>query len=209
MIEKRSARADTVLLIALSVMGMLVGFPVRVHAAPSAQTVLSFGDQSPATGTLDNSTPEVSYTFQCLEGAIGSVQVKTTSGDLKTDIVVVAADGQRLASGSAVGTAPNVSVAESFIIPADGQCTVDLSREGSTSGSYEARLLPGYATLDKWDTFDRSQDPLSLDWGDPYASDTLETAVVNQQLQIKVKTENLLGYATPVDDLTWSDVYMQ
>jgi hypothetical protein len=209
MIGKWNARAVTALLVALGVIGAFMGFPVRAYAAPPAQGVLSFDDHNPATGTLDNSTPEVSYTFQCLEGAVGSVQVKTTSGDLQTDIVVVAANGQRVASGSVVGSAPNISVAEAFVIPADGQCTVDLSRVGSTSGSYEARLLPGYATLDRWDTFDGSNGPLSLNWGDPYASDTLETAVVNQQLQIKVKTDNLLGYATPEGDVTWSDFYTQ
>jgi hypothetical protein len=206
---KWGARAVAALLVVLTVTGAFMGYPARVQAAPPAQGALSFDDANPTTGTLDNTTPQVSYTFQCLQGMVGSVQVKTSSGDLETAITVYAADGQPLASGSGVSSDPNVSVAEAFIIPADGQCRVDLSRQGSTSGRYEARLLPGYANLDRWDTFDGSNGPLGLNWGKPYASSTLETAVVNQQLQIKVKTENLLGYATPDVNATWSDFYMQ
>jgi hypothetical protein len=205
MMVRWSARAVTAVVVVVA----FVGYPMQVQAAPPAQGVLSFDDPNPTTGTLDNSSPQVSYTFQCVKGAVGSVQVATSSGDLQTDIAVYAADGQALATGGLAGSNPNVSVAEAFTIPADGQCKVDLSRQGSTSGSYAARLLPGYANLDRWDTFDGTNGALGLDWGDPYSSDTLETSVVNQQLQIKVKTENLLGYATPVGDVSWSDFYAQ
>jgi len=206
MIGKWGARAVTAVLV---VVAAFMGFPTLAQAAPPAQGVLSFDDPNPVTGTLDDSSPQVSYTFACVEGTVGSVQVTTTSGDLETNIAVYAANGQPLTSGGLASSNPNVSVAEAFTVPGGGQCRVDLSRQGSTSGSYQVRLLPGYAKLDRWDTFDGSSGALGLDWGDPYTSDTLETLVVNQQLQIRVKTENLLGYATPVDEVSWSDFYAQ
>ena len=71
------------------------------------------------------------------------------------------------------------------------------------------RLLPGYANLTKYETFDTPDDPLQMSW-EPYASESMTVATVAQQLQIQVFADNLLGYAVPSgDDLVWDDFYIQ
>ncbi len=185
--------------------------PGRAAAAPPAQGGrLSFDDTSPTPGTLDAATPQVSYTFACFQDGIGSVAVHTTSGDLAVDITVIDPSSRPFASGRVVSTNPNIAAAEAFVMPADGQCAVTLARSGSTSGAYEIRLLPGYAGLDVWDTFDNNpNDPLQLTWA-PYKSDTMQVNTVNGQLRMDVTTDNLLGYAEPTADaLNWSDYYIQ
>lgn len=201
-------------LLALLLVGMLlagwVNLPQPAQAAPLAQGgMLSFTDPLPASGTLDSATPQVTYSFACTETGVASVAAETTAGDLEIEILVQAPGGRLLAQGGVLSRNPNRSVAEAFEMPLDGTCTVTLRRLGATAGSYEVRLLPGFAQLDKLDFFDGSESPLAMYW-EPYASDSMTVARVGQRLQIQVFTDNLLGYAVPTgDDLKWTDLYIQ
>lgn len=187
-----------------------VGTITGVAASPPAQTgVLSITDRAPLSGGLGAATPQTTYQFDCTAGGVASVRVETTSGDLETAITVMDASGGILAQGGRVSAAPNVAVAEAFEMPANERCQVTLARVGDTSGQYAVRLLPGYATLAKYDTFDNPEDPLQMVW-EPYASESMTVATIGQRLQIQVFTDNLLGYAIPSgDDVQWGDFYAQ
>jgi len=88
--------------------------------------------------------------------------VQTTSGDLVVDAIVRDPQGNPFAYGTVVPGTPSVTVSEGFTMPTDGHCTAVLTRQGNTAGTFEARLLPGYASLTKWDTFGPNMDSLHM-----------------------------------------------
>ncbi|MBI5958925.1 MAG: hypothetical protein HY866_09335, partial [Chloroflexi bacterium] len=186
-----------------------LGIIPTAQAAPPAQGTLAFDDEQPLTGSLGAGVDQALFTFACRQTGVGSVHVVTTSGDLEVQIAVLDPANQPFATGGKVSSDPNVSTAEAFVSAVDGECAVQLSRVGQTQGDYAIRLLPGYAQLDKWDTFNGSTDGLNMYW-EPYASDTLQVDTLNQQLLVNVTTENMLGYAVPDgENLIWSDLYIQ
>ena len=203
-------RQVTAVMLAVTALAVAVIGPGGAAAAPPAQGTLSFDDAGPASGALDSATPQVGYSFQCFEDGVGSVVVTTTAGDLAVEVSVLDPTGRMFASGREVSSSPTITAAEAFVMPSGGQCTVNVARSGATSGSYEIRLLPGYAGLDVWDTFDGdTSDPLQLTW-DYYQSESMEVEAVNGQLRMDLTTDNLLGYAEPSGkNLIWSDYYIQ
>lgn len=196
------------LLLVLVIGGMAL-VPRAVQAAPSAQLSLSFDDPAPLAGQLDAATSQVTYSFECTATGIGSLVVQTTSGDLVVDATLQDAQGSPFAYGTVVPGTPGVTVSEGFIMPADGPCTVTLTRQGNTAGSYDVRLLPGYAGLTRWDTFSPSTDSLHMEW-EPYASANMTVTILREQLRIEVMKDNLVAYALPTGDgLIWDDSYIQ
>lgn len=196
------------LLLVLVIGGMAL-VPRAVQAAPSAQLSLSFDDPAPLAGQLDAATSQVTYSFECTATGIGSLVVQTTSGDLVVDATLQDAQGSPFAYGTVVPGTSGVTVSEGFTMPADGPCTVTLTRQGNTAGSYDVRLLPGYAGLTRWDTFSPSTDSLHMEW-EPYASANMTVTILREQLRIEVMKDNLVAYALPTGDgLIWDDSYIQ
>ncbi len=196
-------------LVMMAVVAVALGVMSDAQAAPPAQMLLSFDDDAPTRGRLDAGTSEALYEFECVEGGIGSVIVTTTSGDLEIRLDVLNAVLQTIGRGATVSESPFVAVAEAFEMPADGLCVVRLRRVGGTSGTYDVRLLPGFAQLHKWDTFSGMVDDLHMTW-EPYASNNMTVTMRNEQLRLEVLTDNLLAYAMPSgDDVVWSDSYIQ
>jgi hypothetical protein len=190
------------------VVSAALGVLPTAQAAPPAQETLVFGDPAPIAGSLGPGADQAAYTFECLRDTVASVHVLTTGGDLEVQIDVIDSGGQPLASGGKISGDPNVSIAEAFVIPMGGACSIQLSRVGQTQGDYEVRLLPGYAQIDKFDTFSGAAQGLEMYW-QPYQSDTLQVETINQQLLVNVTTDNMLGYAVPDgDNLTWTDLYI-
>ncbi len=181
------------------------------YAAPSAQGVLTFGDPTPVNGTMNDALPEALYAFDCFQNTPGSVVVRTVEGDLRVQITVQDGTGATIGQGGVVRENPNVSTVALFQPTNDGLCMLTLSREGTTSGAYTLRLLPGYEKLDVFDRFDGGEtNNLGLLW-EPYSSENMTVDLVNDQLQIRVLTENLQGYAVPTleEDRIWSDFFIQ
>lgn len=209
--HRRIAQGRWVAVVMLVSAGFLAGVAPggAIMAAPAAQQTITVGAEQPVVVSLDGAAPQVSYRFECFANGVASVYTETTSGDLMVEIAVLDPNAVPFASGGVEQKNPNISVVEAFIMPADGSCTITLSRVGDTAGSAALRLLPGYALLDKWDAFDGSGPPLRMDWS-PYLSDTLEVDIRDQQLAVTVMSDNLLGYVLPEDDgLDWADVYIQ
>lgn len=199
----------SIAMLAVLMIGGVALSPRAVQAAPSVQLSLSFDDSAPLSGQLDAATPQVEYSFECLATGIGSLVVQTTSGDLVVDAAVRDAQGSPFAYGTVVPGTPSVTVSEGFTMPADGPCTVTLTRQDNTAGTYDVRLLPGYAGLTKWDTFGPSMDSLHMEW-EPYASANMTVTTFGEQLRIEVMKGNFIALALPTgDDLLWGDSYIQ
>lgn len=194
----------------LAGMAVAISSSAGVEAAPPSQgDRLTFTDIAPATGTLDANTPQAIYTFACVGTGLASVVAETTSGDLETTLIVTTAQGAAIAQGSLVSGNPNISAAETFEMPAGGLCQVLVQRVGNTSGGYALRLLPGFATLAKYDRFDDPNDPLQMYW-EPFASANVTVTPANQALEIQVLVDNMIGYALPSGANTvWDDFYVQ
>ncbi len=206
---RHSGRVVTGIGLLVLVIGGMALAPRAVQAAPSAQLSLSFDDAAPLSGRLDAATPQAEYSFECAATGIGSLVVQTTSGDLVVDATVQDAQGYPFAYGTVVPGTASVTVSEGFSMPADGPCTVTLARQGNSAGTYDVRLLPGYAGLTKWDTFGPSTDSLHMEW-EPYASANMTVTTFSGQLRIEVMKDNLVAYALPTgDDLVWGDSYIQ
>ncbi len=196
-------------LVLVLVMGGLVLVPRAVQAAPSAQLSFSFDDPGPLSGQLDAAAPQGVYSFECTATGVGSLVVQTTSGDLVVDAIVRDPQGNPFAYGTVVPGTPSVTVSEGFTMPTDGHCTAVLTRQGNTAGTFEARLLPGYASLTKWDTFGPNMDSLHMEW-EPYASANMTVTILRERLRIEVMKDNLVAFALPTgDDLIWDDSYIQ
>lgn len=206
--QRRNVRMAAGLLLVIALVGG-AGIIPAAQAAPAAQAGrLSYTDPGPVAGSLDATTPEAVYQFDCAPGGVASVRVETTSGDLAVDILVQTPDGRTIAQGGSVSSDPNVSLVEAFEAESGGTCVVTLTRSGDTSGAYDVWLLPGYADLATFDTFNDTDAPLGLTWA-PYASESMTVATVGQQLQIQVFAENLLGYAVPDESMGVADYFVQ
>jgi hypothetical protein len=174
------------------------------------QATLSFDSESPLTITLDGTTPVQSFTFHCTRNKVASVSVETISGDLVVAASLLDPNGSPFTQGAQVSSHPNITIAEAFIIPASGDCTLKLSRSGNTSGSAQVRLLSGYAHLARWDNFDKTANPLRMNWTD-YADLSIDARVlVDQRLRLQIVYDNVLAFIVPDDpDLSLTDLYIQ
>jgi hypothetical protein len=207
MMIRRQGLARVLVLFALAAAFYL---PPGADAAPPAQQQLLFDQEFPASVMLSDATPQLAFAFPCTERKVASVYAETVAGDLAIEVTVLAPNGSPFAYGTTVSSEPNITVAEAFIIPATGQCTLNLSRVGNTSGRAELRLLSGYARLTRWDAFDGVTSPLRMAW-EPYASENMEVDVSpDGRLRIHIIKDNLIGHASPEDaDLVLDDMYIQ
>ncbi|MCL4237760.1 MAG: hypothetical protein KJ047_05885 [Anaerolineae bacterium] len=204
--ERVIASLGLVLVLAMGGMALV---PRAVQAAPTAQLSFSFDDPGPISGQLDAAIPQAVYSFECKATGVGSLVVRTTSGDLAVDATLQDPQGNPFAYGTVVPGTPGVTVSEAFTMPADGVCTATLTRQGNTAGTFEARLLPGFAGLTKWDTFGPSTDSLHMEW-EPYASANMTVTIFKEQLRLEVMKDNLVAFTLPTgDDLIWDDSYIQ
>jgi hypothetical protein len=193
---------------------LAVGFllPTAFPPSPVAaqQATLPFDSESPLTITLDSATPVQSFTFRCTRNKVASVSVETISGDLVVAASLLDPNGTPFTQGVQVSSSPNITIAEAFIIPASGDCTLKLSRRGNTSGNAQLRLLSGYAHLARWDNFDKAASPLRMTWTD-YMDLNIDVCVlVDQRLRLQIVYDNVLAFIVPDDpDLSLSDLYIQ
>lgn len=186
--------------------------PTFFLPAPVAaqQEMLAFDSEFPLTISLDGTTPVQSFTFRCTKDRVASVYIETVSGDLIAAASVLDPNGSPFAQGIPVSSHPNITIAEAFIIPANGDCELKLSRSGNTSGSAQLRLLSGYAHLARWDSFDKAASPLRMKWTD-FADLNMDVRIVHdQRLRLQIVYDNVLAYVTPDDpDFDLNDLYIQ
>lgn len=160
----------------------------------------------PAFGTLDADNTAVTYNFLMNEAMPFSVWAWNESGDLVKDLAIIDPSGQPLATGTIYGSDDGMTAAETLLAPSDGIYSLTLSRV-SGSGEYGIVLLPGYGVLDVYDLFDGDEN-LSLTWVD-FDTGNVRGKLLNEQLQMTIMTDNMLGYMVPEEDLAYSDLYIE
>lgn len=161
----------------------------------------------PVQGTLDPSTPSVTYTFDARAGHPISLRGTAQSADLLLDLILTGPDGAVLARGLAT-VSPNTSVIDAFIPPADGSYDVTVSALNGTAGAFELALLGGYADLAVADDFSSADDALHLSWT-PFVSVDAAADIVNGSLGIQVINEGRLGFFEPDGWTAYRDLYIQ
>lgn len=150
-----------ILLTALLVV-LLGGLPLRAQETTSLEFAV------PALGELESPDDSAVYTFDALADAPTSLLLENTSGALDPVLTVVnAATGETVIANDDFAYPDTTdAILQAFTIPRSGTYEVRVSGFGETTGSYRLTLLPGYAALAAYDTFDSSSD-----WS-PLASST-------------------------------------
>ncbi len=96
-----------------------------------------------ASGTIDDSTPRIVYSFDGLRGEFISLALRTTSGTLDPMVLVIDSQGAVLAQRDDSGGGRDISI-ESLRIPRTDRYFVVVGRFGyglgMTSGAFELRL---------------------------------------------------------------------
>ncbi|MBN1202998.1 MAG: hypothetical protein JXJ20_14200 [Anaerolineae bacterium] len=209
MFHRQNRRALTGLLL----VAILIGAVVLTGTAQAArdrqigqQRLEVFGP--PVTGSLDATTPQTILFFDGKQNNVLSLHALTTSGDLMVDLAVFDPAGQPVAYSVAAGQNPNVSVVEAFVTPADGMYTLTVVRSGNTSGTYELRLLGGYAKLEAYDTFEGPPDPLKFTWT-PWSSESTGSSLENGALRIDVWVDDMLSFTAPDELPIYTDLFIQ
>ena len=187
----------------------MLGLATSLYAeGPRQEARLELFDPNPTSDTLDGTTPERTYNFDCFADTVLSVRVDVLSGDIEPELVVFDTAGRELAQGQVVQPTPPVVVAEGFMPNFDGVCSAQVSLGTGTSGTVMVQLLAGYARLEVRDSFAGGDDPLALTW-EPWEGEGAGADLIDEQLHISITKPNWLGWADPEEDLVWSDFYLQ
>jgi len=143
---------------------------------------------NPANGTLDASTPTVTYTFSLSEGFVFSLNGWNRSGDLALEMTVFDAAGAIVVEGTPLDESAAVVSIEAITVPAATTYSVKLSAINGTSGEYGLMLMPGYSYVEKWDEFEAEEDEFALTWDE--ATTPTETGVVDGRLRVVTDEPN-------------------
>lgn len=158
-------------------------------------------------GTLDASTPTVTYTFSLGEGFIFSLSAWNRSGDLQIAMTLLDGAGTVIAESLPVGEDSSAVAIEAITVPASTTYTVKLSAISGTSGEYALILIPGYGYIHTWDEFEGKDDDLSLTWDE--ATTETETGIVDGRIRVYTDVANTVTWLVPDEETTWSDLYLE
>ncbi len=104
---------------------------------------LGYGDS--VTGTIDDNTPSVAYSFEASAGDVVNIHMYGETGDLDPLVIVLDANGNEVGhNDDAPGQTTRDSAIEGLTIPADGTYTIVATRYqgdvGLTSGAFTLEL---------------------------------------------------------------------
>ena len=204
--KHRTARLAAGVLLAAIV--TFVGWTGPAEAAPPGQTGTPVKLLELVEGTLDAATPAASYTFRLNEGFPFSVTGRDTTGSLGLSVTITGPTGQTLATSQPLSDDPTFHVVDAILAPATGNYTATVTRTGMGSGAYSLLVLPGYASLQKYDDFELAGDDLSLIWT-PSSSDANSWDVVGGAAELTVFAPNMLSYFQPDDALSYDNLYIE
>lgn len=126
-----------------------------IATQPGVETVapsgsLAIGDSIIAT--LDDTTPELAYTFSGTAGQVVTISVMTREGGLDPELQLIGPDGALLAENQDISSSDFNAQIASFSLPADGTYTVSAYRYrrsgGSSAGEFELSILDDAETSD-------------------------------------------------------------
>src|SRR5690606_17297911 len=123
-------------------------------------------------------------------------------------VTITGPTGQTLATSQPLSDDLTFHVVDAVLAPATGNYTATVTRTGMGSGAYSLLVLPGYASLQKYDDFELAGDDLSLIWT-PSSSDANSWDVVGGAAELTVFAPNMLSYFQPDDALSYDNLYIE
>ncbi|MCL4237759.1 MAG: hypothetical protein KJ047_05880 [Anaerolineae bacterium] len=160
----------------------------------------------PVRGVLNASQPSADWTFEGRAGEIVSLIAQSVEGDLDPVIQVIGPAGEPVAENDDLDSLMRDAGLEALTLPADGTYTVRVLRyqgaAGTTSGTYELALTPGFAAVALRSSFDQGDVSWVTAAGEP-----LVLAQERLRLRVTAPGETLL--AVPPGELLVSDLYTE
>ncbi len=97
------------------------------------------------SGTIGNNAPEFRYTFEANAGDVVNIELKATSGDLDSFLILLDSNGDQLAEDDDGGAEGFDSFLRSFTMPESGIYTIVATRyqTGTSAGDFELTLNSG------------------------------------------------------------------
>lgn len=155
---------------------------------------------TPVTGTLDSGDTDT-WTFQAADGAMLSIHVRATSGDLDPVLTIRDNSNNVLFSNDDFDYPDSAdALLEGLTIPGTGAYRATVSGFGETSGEYELIMLPGFADLAHQESFEDT-----ASW---QSSDETEVIIGNNRLALIVSGAQQRTIVTDEDGDTWDDFYV-
>ncbi len=160
----------------------------------------------PVQGELDDSTPQEDYTFDGYAGQVISVIAVTLAGDLDPVVRIINPGGRMVGENDDIDSLVRDAGLEAFALPDSGTYTIRVMRyqgaTGTTSGTYELRLTPGFGRVEWREGFDAG----ALSWVSPQG-DALPLSSGGLRLRVNEPGGTLRAF--PPDAPRYDDLYVQ
>ena len=160
----------------------------------------------PVRGVLNAVQLSAEWTFEGRAGEIVSLIARAVEGDLDPVIQVVGPAGELVAENDDLDSLMRDAGLEALTLPADGTYTARVLRyqgaAGTTSGTYELALTPGFAAVALRSNFDQGDVSWVTAAGEP-------VVLAQERLRLRVTTPGEALLAVPPDDLLVADLYIE
>lgn len=160
----------------------------------------------PVRGVLSDSQPSADWTFAGRAGEIVSLIARSVEGDLDPVIQVTGPAGEPVAENDDLDSLMRDAGLEALTLPADGTYTARVLRyqgaTGTTSGTYELALTPGFAAVALRSNFDQGDVSWVTEAGEP-------VVLAQERLRLRVTAPGETLLAIPPDELLAADLYIE
>ncbi len=182
----------------------LYGLSRRAAAQDSAAGQVTFFE--PVSGALNAATFAQNWTFDGHAGQVISLLAVTSGGNLDPVLQVLGPIGMIVAQNDDLDSLVHDAGLEAFALPMDGAYTARVLRylgeEGTTTGTYQLTLTPGFARVERRDTFDQPEDAWLTLQGEPLT-------VTQGRLRLRATTPGETLLAVPPDAEPLQNFYFQ
>ncbi len=133
-------------------------FAAHAQDEPRVVTLLE-----PVQGTLSDRVPAHDWAFEGRAGQTISILVRTVEGDLDPVLTVFGPDDEPLGENDDRDSLVTDAGLEALSLPDDGTYTLRVGRyegeAGTTTGTYELQVTPGYGRVQRTETFEGETSP--------------------------------------------------
>lgn len=175
-----------------------------VHAQEPATGQIAFFET--VSGALNDSAFAQNWTFEGHTGQVISLLAVATAGDLDPVLQVIGPTGMIIAENDDLDSLVRDAGLEAFALPMDGTYNARVLRfegeQGTTTGTYDLTLTPGFARVTRRDTFDQPDGAWVTPLGEPLP-------VAQGRLRLRADTPGEMMLATPADSTPYQNVFFQ